>query len=200
MACSTKTLRRGRSVVIDDLLEVSQVAEGLVLYFYFDYKKQGDQTPLKVLQTLLHQILSTYSSIPREATKLAEDLAKGRGLPSWIDLMTLFISLCNSRSPIFIVLDALDECDAAANRTPILELIQALKSSRAQLLITSRPYPPDVNKVLGNCPQVLVEASEKDIQAYVLGQIDSDVQMKEIIDDSLKREIVKCILQKSQGM
>jgi hypothetical protein len=193
-------VRRARSVVIDDLLGVSQVAGRQVLYFYFDYKKQGVQTPFMVLQTLLHQLLSTYSSIPPEATKLAEDLAKGRGLPSWIDLMALFISFCNSRSSIFIVLDALDECDAAANRGPILELIQGLKSSKVQVLITSRPYPPDVNRVLGDCPQVLVEASDKDIEDYVLGKIDSDVEMKEMLDDSLKRVIVKRILEKSQGM
>jgi hypothetical protein len=193
-------VRRARSVVIDDLLEVSQVAERRVLYFYFDYKKQGVQTPFMVLQTLLHQLLSTYSSIPPEATKLAEDLAKCRGLPSWIDLMALFISLCNSRSSIFIVLDALDECDAAANRRPILELIEGLKSSKVQVLITSRPYPPDVNRVLGDCPQVLVEASDKDIEDYVLGQIESDIEMKEMLDDSLKRVIVKRILEKSQGM
>jgi hypothetical protein len=114
--------------------------------------------------------------------------------------MALFISFCNSRSSIFIVLDALDECDAAANRGPILELIQGLKSSKVQVLITSRPYPPDVNRVLGDCPQVLVEASDKDIEDYVLGQIESDIEMKEMLDDSLKRVIVKRILEKSQGM
>jgi hypothetical protein len=120
--------------------------------------------------------------------------------------MALFISLCNSRSPVFIILDALDECDAAENRAPILELIKALKLSRAQTLITSRPYPADVHKLLGDCPQVLVEASDKDIENYVLQQIqeriDSDDEMKEMFDDdpALRPEIVKGILAKSQGM
>jgi len=132
--------------------------------------------------------------------RLARDLAKGQGLPGWADLTTLFISLCNSTHPVFIVLDALDECDAMSNRGPILELIRNIMTSRTQLLITSRPYPPDVGELLGDCPQVLVEASDKDIKAYLLDQINSNVQVNGMVDDSLRREIVESILDKSQGM
>lgn len=189
------------SVVIDDLIESSEQNGSIVLYFYFDYKKQGDQTPFKVLQTLFHQILSTYSSLPPEIVELAEDVAKGKGLRSWDKLKKLFVELCNSATaPVFIVLDALDECDAVANRGPILELIKELKTSRANVMITSRPYPHDVNDLLGNCPQVLVEASDKDIEAYVLGQIDTNLVMGDLIDDELRKEIVTAILEKSQGM
>ena len=114
----------------------------------------------------------------------------------------LFIGLCSSGPPIFIVLDALDECDATANRKPILDLIQAIKSSPAKLLVTSRPYPPDVDEVLGDCPQVLVEASDKDIEKYILQQIAENVEMRRMLKDldELKQEIVKSILDKSQGM
>jgi hypothetical protein len=45
---------------------------------------------------------------------------------------------------------------------------------------------------------VLVEASDKDIEDYVLGQIESDVEMKEMLDDSLKQVIVKRILEKAR--
>lgn len=190
------------SVVIDELFVAAKAATNdyVVSFFYFDYNKQVDQTPLRVLQTLLHQILSTHSRIPPVAEKMAEDLMVGKPLPSWKDIQELFINLCSDGRPVFIVLDALDECDAVANRKPILELIKAIKTSPARLLVTSRPYPPDVDEVLGDCPQVLVEASDKDIEKYVLEQIEENVEMRRMLDDGLKRVIVDSILDKSQGM
>jgi len=175
-------------------------ASSAVLFFYFDYSKQASQTPHRVLQTLLHQILSTYSRIPRQASILARELMAGRPLPSWEDMQDLFIDLCSQGSPVFIVLDALDECDAKDNRKPILKLIKAIRASSARLLVTSRPYPPDVNESLGDCPKISVEAHPEDIERYVLEQIDENVEMREMLDDELRKSVVEFILTKSQGM
>ncbi len=193
----------GSSVVIDELLlNTRGPSNCVVLFFYFDYSKQVDQTPLRVLQTLLHQLLSTHSHIPPLAREVAEDLMLGKPLPSFDDMKDLFVKLCGSGPPVFIVLDALDECDAVDNRKPILKLIESIKTSPARLLVTSRPYPPDVDEVLGDCPQVLVEASDKDIEKYVLEQIEGNVEMRRMLQDrdDLKQMIVKSILNKSQGM
>ncbi|KAK1757325.1 hypothetical protein QBC47DRAFT_154070 [Echria macrotheca] len=192
------------SVVTDELILRSQRSRDseLVLFFYFDYSKQLDQTALRVLQTLLHQLLSTHSEVPPLAAKLAKDLMAGKPLPSFEEMRELFIKLCGNGQPVFIVLDALDECDALANRKPVLELIKSIKASPARLLVTSRPYPPDVEEVLGDCPQVLVEASDKDIEKYVLEHLEGSVEMRRMLHgmDDLKKRIVDAILHKSQGM
>lgn len=190
------------SVIIDHLIEIScqDTDASAVLYFYFDYKKQSEQTPLKVLQTLLRQLLATYTSVPKEAENMFKGITGGRGLPSWKDMKLVFIDLCNSRSSLFIVFDALDECDASANRGPIVELIKEIKKCRARLLVTSRPYPPDIDKLFGDCSQILVEASDSDIRAYVLDQIARSEEMSAMIDRTLREKIVQSILAKSQGM
>jgi len=195
--------RVARSVVIDHLMNVcSQDGNSAnVLYFYFDYKKQSDQTSLKFLQTLLHQLLCTHSHIPEEAETMFDDIRKGKGLPSWKDMKSVFIDLCNANtSRLFIVFDALDECDASANRGPVVELINDIKKSRARLVVTSRPYPPDIDRLFGDCPQILVEASDSDIRAFVLDQIAQSDHMSMIIGGSLKEKIVTSIMAKSQGM
>ncbi len=200
---ANNTAQPGSSVVIDELfLNTRGPSSCAVLFFYFDYSKQVDQTPLRVLQTLLHQLLSTHSYIPPLAREVADDLMLGKPLPSFNDMKDLFVNLCGSGPPVFIVLDALDECDAVDNRKPILKLIETIKDSPARLLVTSRPYPPDVDEVLGDCPQVLVEASDKDIEKYVLEQIEGNVEMRRMLqdEDDLKQMIVKSILNKSQGM
>jgi hypothetical protein len=89
---------------------------------------------------------------------------------------------------VFVVIDALDECEESANRGPILELLKDLMGSRVRLLITSRPFPPDIEDLLGHRAQILVEASESDIQAFVLEQIAKSRRMKNIIDRNLREK------------
>ena len=186
--------------MIDSLEDLSKHTNSVVVYFYFDYKLQAEQTPFKVLSTLVYQLLSTYSQVPSEALELYHRISKGKDLPGWHDLKAIFFSLCNDSRDIFIVFDALDECDAISNRAPITDLIRDIKKSRARLLVTSRPYPPDIDELLGDCGHILVEASDSDIRAYVLDQIARSAHSSKIIDDALKEEIAVSIIAKSQGM
>jgi hypothetical protein len=112
----------------------------------------------------------------------------------------MFIEICNNSRNVFIVLDALDECDEATNRGTIVDFIKEIKKSRACLMVTSRPYPSDIDDLLGDCHQVLVEASDSDIRAFVLDQIAKSKRMSKIIDKQLREEIVTSIIAKSQGM
>src|SRR5438045_3778422 len=59
-----------RSVIIDHLEYLSSRNHSKVLSFYFDYKQQSEQTPFKILQTLLHQLLSTYTKVPASIREL----------------------------------------------------------------------------------------------------------------------------------
>jgi len=187
-------------VIIDHFEELSNTRGCSVVYLYFDYKKQLDQTPLKILQTLLYQLLAAHSHVPPQAAGLRQRLESGKGLPGWQELKTTFINLCNATTDPFVVFDALDECDGESNRCSILELIRELKTSKARVLITSRPFPPDINDLLSDCRQLIVEASEADIGAYILDQMNRSAQSSVLVDQVLKGEIVASITAKSQGM
>ena len=172
-----------------------------ILSFYFDYQQQSEQTPIKILQTLLHQLLAAYSRIPSALQAMQSRLTTVHDLPSWTELKSAFISLCNDAGDrIFIVFDALDECDEDTNRGPIIELLKDLMASRVRLLVTSRPYPPDVEDLLGSHAQTIVEASGKDIESYVHDKLDSSKRMTGIIDNNLRDMITSRIMETSQGM
>src|SRR5437016_995570 len=100
------------SVIIDDLeRRVARQQESRVLYFYFDYRRQTEQTPFRVLLTLLRQLLSTHSTVPSPALELVERLETHHDLPGWHDITKIFLNLCSSNpGKLFIVFDALDEC------------------------------------------------------------------------------------------
>jgi hypothetical protein len=188
-------------VIIDHLEALSSRNCSKVLSFYFDYKRQSEQTPFKILQTLLHQLLSTYTKVPASIRELQKKITTTQYVPNWNELKWAFISLCNESSDrVFIVIDALDECDESANRGPILELLEDLMASRVRLLITSRPFPPDIEDILGERTQILVAASESDIRAFVLQQIAKSIRMKKIIDNDIREKITTEIMKTSGGM
>ncbi|KAK5064961.1 hypothetical protein LTR84_000796 [Exophiala bonariae] len=188
------------SIAIDHLHNFTVQSNRRVVYFYFDYKLQSDQTPLNVIQTLLHQLLSKFTHVPAQAVELSQAIAKREELPGWDKLTSIFLKICNDTQDVFVVLDALDECDKVANRGPIVKFIQGIKASKARLMVTSRPYPADVTEVLGSCPQLLIEASDSDITAYVQDRIACNPQTARMIDDSLKDKIIHTITSRSGGM
>lgn len=189
-----------RSVTIDHLHEFTVQNDQSVLYFYFDYKLQSEQTRLKFIQTLLHQLLSAFSQVPPEALELFKAVAMRKDLPGWKELMSIFLDICNHSRDVFIVLDALDECDKVENRGPITSFIKEIKRSKARLLVTSRPYPADIDELLGCCTQIPIEASDSDIRAYILDRIDRTPQVSRIIDTELRDVIIQSVASKSHGM
>lgn len=194
------SLTSSRSVIIDHLEKFSQSPRRRVLYIYFDYNQQLEQTPHKILQTLLRQLLATFAELPLEAEDLHEAILGGKDLPGWADLRRLFIQLCQGRPEIFVVFDALDECDEYTNRKKVTELLQDIMQAGVYLLVTSRPYPEDIYDLLGDCRQVLVEASDADIKSYVENEIAQSVFLSKKVGEDVREQIVRSILEKSQGM
>jgi hypothetical protein len=181
--------------------QIRKQRDARLLYFYFDYKRQSEQTPLRIVVTLLRQLLSNRSAIPGPAIDLYKRLESHQELPGWHDLRKTFVNLCSdSGSTLVIVFDALDECDEMTHRPLIIELLEDLISSEAKVLITSRSYPPDINHLLRKCTKITVEASSLDIRAFLLDKIAKSARIARIIDPSLREEIVKSLLAKSQGM
>jgi hypothetical protein len=150
----------------------------------------------------MRQLLSTHSNFPNAASDLYKRIEKGQGLPGFKDLMMGFRNICASSSEeVFLVFDALDECDEKAHREPILDLLEFMSGSNVRVLITSRPYPPDISDAFAEYPQIVIEASDADIRAFLLEKITkSRRKSSRFIDEALRQEIIQLITAKSQGM
>jgi hypothetical protein len=66
-----------RSVIVDHLQMLSKQNHHKILYFYFDYKEQSEQTPFRVFVTLLKQLLSTFDTLPKCALELYGRIERG---------------------------------------------------------------------------------------------------------------------------
>ena len=136
------------STVIEDMKIMCNAGQASMAYFYFDFRDVNKQHWRDLVPSLLTQlstqsghccdILSRlYSGHDNGAQKPNDDSLKG----SLMEMLT-----ARDRHPIYLILDALDECpdtsEVPSPRNRILQLLEELVDLQIQNLricVTSRP-------------------------------------------------------------
>ena len=146
------------SSVIQDVMAVCETGSAIMAYFYFDFKDLRKQTCHDLLLSLVFQ-LSTRSSpfcdILHHFYKADEDGARQPNDDTLKECLKQMLTLRLPRQgPIFIVLDALDECPDSftfpSPRHEVLQLVKELVELRLpelHICATSRPEV-DIRAVL----------------------------------------------------
>ena len=89
---------------------------------------------------------------------------------------------------MFIIIDALDECDARIHSRAILKPLETLRTkSSSSIFITSRSYPDDIKKTLGSAPRMIVGAEDDDLQRYISRAINNGNNF-DVIDGDFREE------------
>ena len=191
---------------------MSNVGSAFLAYFYFDFKDTEKQGLRALLSSLLDQLcdqsdiffdilFSLYS-----AHKKAAETPTDRSLAECLKHM-----LTNTgRVPIYLIMDALDECPNDSGipslRERVLELVKELVElhhPNLRLCITSRPEF-DIRTTLD--PLATQQMSlhdesgqKKDIIDYVASVLNSDKKMKKWRDVE-KDMVVETLSEKADGM
>ena len=153
---SDRNLLFSSSTVIQDIMAVCETGSAIMAYFYFDFKDLKKQTCHDLLLSLVSQLCTR--SIPCCAIlhRLYEAHDNGTRQPSDDTLKECLKQMLRllGRNPIFIVLDALDECPDSSGvpppRSEVLRLVKELVDLRLRQLYicaTSRPEV-DIRAVL----------------------------------------------------
>ena len=79
----------------------------------------------------------------------------------------LLVTLCNERERTYVVVDALDECDAIHERRLLLPLLESLPYGSTRLFVTSRPNHEDICHVFEKVSQIKITAPEPEIKRFV---------------------------------
>lgn len=170
-----------------------------ITFFYFDYNDQDYQSPANVVASILKQLASQMSTLPLPITELHERFEKQRDHLQLQDLETTLLLTFREFRQIFIIIDALDECDAKKHRKSFLKVLKDLENTSARVFITSRPHPDDIKQALCASPRITVEAGDSDIRKYLAHKIGEDGDT-DLIDEPLKEEIITNIANRAQGM
>ncbi|KAH9044102.1 hypothetical protein EDB83DRAFT_2295245, partial [Lactarius deliciosus] len=202
------------SAIVQDISALSQAGLASMAYFYFDFRDLDKQHIRNLLPSLLIQ-LSAQSDHRRDILSrlyLAHD--NGEKKPRvgvMIQCLRDMLTITDQR-PIYIILDALDECPNLSGipspREQVVGLVKDLVNLRLphlHICVTSRPEF-DIRATLG--PLALRNVSlhdqsgqKKDIVDYVHSVVysDSETMMKRWRDED-KKMVVEALSEKADGM
>lgn len=119
--------------------------------------------------------------------------------PTTDELLSILLIIFTSFNRVFLIFDALDESD---QRKEILPLIQRMSMKKVNVLITSRPYPEDIQALFGHSTlKVEILAKEEDIVKYIKEKIDEDPRAKRLVElGNCRGRIVSELVDCAKGM
>lgn len=188
------------SSLVFDHLDEQLPKKCAVLVLYCDYREQKSQSLFNVVASMLKQ-LADLSLVVME---MMRQLYKTHGQQNKDDrtlfpkLDLLFRAACGEFSEVYLVIDALDECDPKDHRKPFLNWLQSLDFCR--LFLTSRPHPNDLQRAFKGYPQITIEASNDDVEKYLRATIADDEDAMDLMDDDLVEHVVTTITENAQGI
>jgi len=188
------------SLVIDHLKEKFAGQNISTVYFYCRFNDPQSQSPATIVASLLKQSALLKSSAMESVTGLYEKHANIGTYPHISELEAAFLSSNQDFQRLFLVVDALDECDAGKSRGSILKVLKSFKTTSLRIFVTSRPHPDDIRSLFQDSPEVTIEASDEDIERYIRAMIDESARATRIMTNSLKEEAVSKIRGNAQGM
>ena len=192
------------SIVIDDLN--ARFPSLGVAWLYSDYRNESDQTLVNILGSFIHQFLmsSAFPHIPATLlTSLEEIRNKGKSLEA-TDALDMLKNILQELEGSFICIDALDELEPNIRRQ-LLEKLKELAthtSNRHRLFLTGREHIKSEVYRKFKIPskyEVEIIASPDDVRRFLLNELVEDTN-PDAMDTPLHDEIVKSLIERSQGM
>lgn len=167
---------------------------------YCDYKDQAMQTCANLLACLARQLIGRPKNLPLQLEKLHQELEQQRRRPNLEELKRLLVASCNERERTYIIVDALDECEAMHQRRLFLPLLQTLPFGSTRLFVTSRPNNEDIYHVFATAAQINIAAPVSEVERFVTEKMDERMEFIKRITQELREEIIATISARASGM
>ncbi|PKY07006.1 purine and uridine phosphorylase, partial [Aspergillus campestris IBT 28561] len=185
------------SIVVDHLQQqfLDTPAVGIA-YFFCNFSQQSIITEDTFMACLLKQLVQSMPQIPGAIREYFARYRENKRRRPQLDDIYQWVNLVASQlSRIYIMIDALDECEAEV-RTSILSQIFDLQSNcRLSLFATSR-LVPDITSQFEQYPWLEIRAHPDDVKSYLSGQIAKlrpfvrkDANLRELIIESIAKAI-----------
>jgi Cdc6-like AAA superfamily ATPase len=168
-----------------------------IAYVYCNFRRQDEQKINDLLANLLKQLAEWQPSRSSSVKDLYDRHMKDRTRPFVDEISRSLQSVVATYSRVFIVIDALDECQEShgCRSTFLSEMFNLQGKCGANLFATSRSIPEIARKFQGSI-SLEIQASEHDVRRYLDSQIlrlPSFVQRSPDLQEEVKTEIVKAI-------
>jgi Cdc6-like AAA superfamily ATPase len=161
------------SIVINDLCNRfrNDITIGIA-YIYCNFRRQDEQKLEELLASLLKGLTRYQPSLFRVVKDLYDRHKDNRTRPSFDDISRALQSVASIYSRVFIVVDALDECQVSDDcRSRLLsEVFNLQTKAGANVFATSR-FIPEITEKFEGSTTLKVHARDEDIRSYLDGHM-----------------------------
>ena len=202
------------SAIIQDIMALRDAGLATMAYFYFDFRDTDKQNLHNALPSLLIQLSARSDSCCDILSRVYKAHDNGAHKPStraMVACLKEMLTLPN-QGPIYIILDALDECPNTSGipsaRKQVLDLLRdlvGLHLSNLHICVTSRPET-DIRAALEPLAFHTVSihdqsGQKKDIEDYIRSVVygDSDTAMMRWRDQD-KELVIETLTERADGM
>ncbi|KAF3062635.1 putative ankyrin repeat protein [Trichoderma lentiforme] len=169
-----------------------------IAFIYCNFKMQDKQKIDNLLASVLKQLAESQSCLSESIKSLYSRHKAKRTRPSINEILTVLQSVTLMYSRIFIIVDALDECQESSGCRArfISELSSLRKNNGANIFATSR-FIPDIRDKFKGSKEVEIRAHDEDVRKYLESQI---MQCGSALLKARREEITKEIAKVVKGM
>ena len=186
--------------MVDHLKRIYTDTNVGIAFVYCSYK-DPDQTPEKLLASLVRQFAQRLPSLPVEIRNMYNQHTKEMTRPSLAEYLRLLHMVVRMFSQAFLLVDALDECkeeDGARER-----FLAALKklSTGVHLVVTSR-WIPAIESEFSEALKLEIRADSEDVAQYVRSRVATTPRLMRhvVADPMLESMISRKIADNCHGM
>lgn len=161
------------SIVVEELTTRFHDDKSIgIAYLYCNFRRQDDQEAEAMLASLLKQLSECQLSLPSSVKDLYDRHKTKRTRPSLDEISCSLQSVATMYSRVFIIVDALDECQETNNHRArfLLEIFKLQEKCGANILATSR-FIPSITDYFCRSPALEIRASDEDVQTYIVDYI-----------------------------
>jgi hypothetical protein len=200
------------SAIIQDIKRMYSAGLATMAYYYFDFRDVKKQDCYGLLSSLVSQLSAESDSCYNILSQLYSDNINGRLKPDIDSLKECIKDMLNlpGQGPIYIIVDALDECPNLSGtpsaREEVLELIGelvGLELPNVHLCVASRPEM-DIRLILDPLTALKISlhdetGQKEDIVKYIKFVVYSDRNMQRWNEDD-RQLVVVTLSEKADGM
>ena len=162
------------AIVIDDIYSRLKCNTSVgIAYLYCDFRRQYEQKVEDLLANLLKQLAQQQASMPDGVQTLYDQYRNQPKRPTLDEILSTLHSVSILYPRVYIIVDALDECQVNDGcRTRLLSAIFELQSRvRVNIFSTSRDNPEIVSRFKESI-SLEIRAKDEDLQTYLAGHME----------------------------
>jgi hypothetical protein len=202
----------GSSIIVEEIRSMCNSGLASLAFFYCDFRHEKKKDRRDLLASLLIQLCGQSDSYYDILSNFYSAYGDGSQRPSDKELTQCLKDMlnCPGQAPIYIIIDALDECPNSygtpSPRDNVLNLIKGLvdlHNPNIHICVTSR-LESDIQTVLNRLTTRSISLHEErgqkqDILEYVKSVVNSDPVMQRWRPED-KKLVIKTLSRKASGM